>query len=325
VSRPCEACGSPRLAPLLAASGDRGEVGRCADCGLVSVLEPPPPQLLAGLYDDPAEYRRYIAAQRTDGLRRRHAEVLDRLTGLVSRPGRTPALFDVGAGRGDFLDLARRRGFRVAGNELSAAAADLCAATYGIELTVGDLGGVPGAGSFDAVTMWCVLAHVPDPARLLTDTLRLLRPGGVLYLHTPRWCGLDTAGRLAARLSAGRLSQVSDRRVNSAHLRLFGRRSMTALARSCGFEPVAVTPTAAWSLVADAYLDSMGVPGGVRRVAAPALDRLVGRGAGVRNVLDVYLRRPEPLGTAAAGGAAGSGAAGSRSSSSGTAASWSAR
>jgi SAM-dependent methyltransferase len=290
VSRRCEACRSYRLRDLVGTAA--GPVARCADCGLVTVLDPPPAADLAGLYDDPAAYDRYVAAQRTDALAGRHAAVLDRLAGLA--PGRD--LFDVGAGGGDFLELARRRGFTVAGNELSRAAADLCARRHGIELVVGGLEDVPGEGRYDAVTMWCVLAHVPDPRRLLADTLRLLRPGGVLYLHTPRWCGLDAAGLAATRLTGGRLAQVTDRRVNAAHLRLLGVRSMTALARTTGFEPVEVAPAAAWSLVADAYLSSLGVPARARTVLAPALDRLAGSGAGVRNILDVYLRRPVPAG-----------------------------
>lgn len=287
-SRRCEACGSLRLRPLLPASAARGEVARCAGCGLVTVLAPPPAAALAGLYADESDYDRYLAAQRTDALGRRHAAVLDRLRELA--PGRD--LFDVGAGRGDFLDLARRSGFTAAGNELSEAAAARCAETYGIDLVVGDLEDVPGRERFDAVTMWCVLAHVPDPRRLLADTLRLLRPGGVLYLNTPRWCLLDGAGRVATLVSGGRLGQVIDRRVNTAHLRLFDVRSMTAFARGCGFEPVRVTPAAEWSLVSDAYLESLGVPAAARRVAAPLLDRLVASGAGVRNILEVYLRRP---------------------------------
>jgi 2-polyprenyl-3-methyl-5-hydroxy-6-metoxy-1,4-benzoquinol methylase len=39
--------------------------------------------------------------------------------------------------------------------------------------------------SFDVVTMWCVVAHVPDPRALLSDAVRALRPGGVLLLTTP--------------------------------------------------------------------------------------------------------------------------------------------
>jgi SAM-dependent methyltransferase len=40
-------------------------------------------------------------------------------------------------------------------------------------------------GSFDAVTMLDVLEHVPDPQATVLACARILRPGGLLYLHTP--------------------------------------------------------------------------------------------------------------------------------------------
>ncbi len=49
MSRRCEACRSYRLRPLLGSSRERGPVSRCADCGLVTVDDPPP----AGINDDP--------------------------------------------------------------------------------------------------------------------------------------------------------------------------------------------------------------------------------------------------------------------------------
>lgn len=43
--------------------------------------------------------------------------------------------------------------------------------------------------SFDAVTMFDVIEHVPDDAAALSEALRVLRPGGYLLLSTPneRW------------------------------------------------------------------------------------------------------------------------------------------
>lgn len=40
-------------------------------------------------------------------------------------------------------------------------------------------------GYFDAVTMGCVLAHVTNPLKLLSDINRVLKPGGVLVFSSP--------------------------------------------------------------------------------------------------------------------------------------------
>lgn len=44
--------------------------------------------------------------------------------------------------------------------------------------------------SFDAVTMFDVLEHIPDHGRAISEALRVLRPGGYLLVSTPneRWC-----------------------------------------------------------------------------------------------------------------------------------------
>lgn len=45
-------------------------------------------------------------------------------------------------------------------------------------------------GSFDTVVSFQVLEHVPQPARLLDETARVLRPGGALVLTAPHMWGI---------------------------------------------------------------------------------------------------------------------------------------
>jgi SAM-dependent methyltransferase len=66
------------------------------------------------------------------------------------------------------------------------------AALYGVELTPATLheAAYPDA-SFDVVAMFHVLEHVASPKELCRESLRVLRPGGVLCIETPnvdsRW------------------------------------------------------------------------------------------------------------------------------------------
>lgn len=287
----CSACGSGRAAVLHRSARTGHEVARCADCGLVFLLATPDPAELDALYASPAAYRGYLDEQQAVDLRRRRLLVLHRLRELVGSPG-PPRLFDVGAGAGDFLALARDRGFDVGGNEISDPAVEEAARRHGIALHRGDLAALDLDGVYDAVTLWCVLAHVADPGALLGQARRLLRPGGVLYLHTPRWCLIDTAGLAAARVGGPALGRVLDRRLNTAHLRLYRQGTMVAALAAAGLDVVRVQPAVGYSLVTGSYLASLGVPVPLRRAAAAPLDLLIGRGWFVRNILDVYARRP---------------------------------
>jgi 2-polyprenyl-3-methyl-5-hydroxy-6-metoxy-1,4-benzoquinol methylase len=132
----------------------------------------------------------------------------DRLRGLVheirARTGQSdPSILDVGSGRGELLEAARREGVSVAvGLELSRAMI-ASAAEHGLvvlEATAEDYVRDTDR-QFDCVVLAAVLEHVEDPDSLLEASARLLRPGGVVYIDVPRDPNIVTmAARLAAAL-----------------------------------------------------------------------------------------------------------------------------
>lgn len=284
----CEICGAAKVTRVQASLN----VGRCASCGLVSLVTQPSPAEMTALYSSTGDYEQYVAAARADALDRRYAVALDRLSALLAgRPG-AQVLFDVGAGAGAFLERALARGFEVSGNEVSAPAIQLCYDRLGVRLSDRVLEEEPGRDRFDTMTMWCVLAHVGDPREALAAAFRLLKPGGVLYFHTPRWCAIDSAGLGLSRLSRGRLSQITRRRIGPAHMRLYSRSNLARLVTSVGFEVIDLRPKAAYSLQTEAYLRSLNVPRPARRPVARSLDVLIDRDFAPRNVLDAYLCKP---------------------------------
>jgi SAM-dependent methyltransferase len=129
------------------------------------------------------------------------AELGHRAMHLPARKG--GRLLEVGCGTGDLLAGARDLGWSVAGVDFDPAAVAV-ARRRGLDVAEGDLAGQRYAdGSFDAVTMFHVIEHVPDPGALLAECRRVLAPGGRLVVVTPNprsrghrrfgvaWMGLD--------------------------------------------------------------------------------------------------------------------------------------
>ena len=287
----CPACLSEqvRIGPQSRTTGSM--VATCLRCDTHWLGNSASAEEIAQSYDfDHEAYGAYVDAQRHDTLDLAHEEALRRIGEMIQSGGK--ALFDIGAGVGDFLSLARDRGFEPHGNELAPGAITLAKERAGIDLHFGDLSGIEGENLYDAVTMWCVLAHVGQPDELLTHILRVLKPGGVLFLQTPRWSAMDTMALGMSRFSGGRQARVLDRRVNNAHIVLHSKQGLTAQVERAGFDIVDVQALARYSMKTESYLSSLGVPEGLGRIATKGLDQAVDRNIFFRNIFDLYARKP---------------------------------
>jgi spore maturation protein CgeB len=149
---------------------------------------------------------------------------LKRISHYHRLPGKR--LFDVGAATGFFLNLARAEGFDVAGVEPADYAAGI-ARGKGLDVKTGILEqGLLSPESFDVITMWDVIEHVPDPRATMSQVYEALRPGGILAINTPN------SSSLYARVMGLRWHLV----VPPEHLFLFGEPSLRELLKDKGFE-----------------------------------------------------------------------------------------
>jgi 2-polyprenyl-3-methyl-5-hydroxy-6-metoxy-1,4-benzoquinol methylase len=183
----CNVCGASAGARLFTATdyltGERFEVVACARCALAFVNpRPSAPEL--GRYYPPVYYgpRRSIFDAVTMKLRVRRVE---RIHG--GPPGR---VLDVGCGHGGTLRALRARGWQVAGTEFGSRP-DTVPGDLDIRYAPLEASGLP-AGSFDVVTMWHVLEHMPDPQATLREVRRLLAPGGHFLVAVPNFASLQS-------------------------------------------------------------------------------------------------------------------------------------
>lgn len=111
-----------------------------------------------------------------------------KLSWIKSKKGENSRLLDIGAGTGDFLLRAKDKNWKVNGVEPNPKARSL-AAKKGIELFE-NTAEFP-SHSFDVITMWHVLEHVPNLNDQLEELERILKPDGLLVVAVPNFKSWD--------------------------------------------------------------------------------------------------------------------------------------
>lgn len=152
--------------------------------------------------------------------------VLDRLEAPTAM---SPRLLDVGCGNGAGLEAAEGAGFTAHGIDTSAAAVQLCR-ERGLSAELRGVEDSELGDSWDVVTMWDVLEHIPEPFAFVSAIRKRLAPGGLLTIKVPSVSaqGARLAIRFVPRFSVMAL-QVP------AHLNYFSRQSLCLLLESAGF------------------------------------------------------------------------------------------
>jgi len=101
-------------------------------------------------------------------------------------------LLDIGCGKGNFLNAARHDGWSVCGIEPTRRSAEYARKEHGIDVIETGLHESDiAANSFDVVSMWHVLEHLPDPRSVLNEINRILVEGGILIIAVPNIASLQ--------------------------------------------------------------------------------------------------------------------------------------
>lgn len=120
----------------------------------------------------------------------RNARILDLIQDYI----KSGSLLDLGVGTGLFMEIAIQRGFEVSGLDVSDYAIKEVAKRLKIKsnkkLVVSELQSTTfPSQSFDVVNLRHSIEHVKDPAKLLKQVFRVLKPGGMVSIATPNSYG----------------------------------------------------------------------------------------------------------------------------------------
>lgn len=223
----CPACGASVYRTFDLGNGN--VLRRCSACDTVSALR----------YADPAEV--YVdgylfGAAGGFGIDVRQPGFQEYLMGvaaqrlrLIERSTRIRggSLLDVGSGTGEVLMAARDRGWQTQGVEPERTAAEM-ALGRGLDVTISTLeqSGLPEA-SFDVVSAFHVLEHIPDSRGFLRTLARWARPGGYVVVEVPNFASLQR------RTLADRWPDLRP----LEHLVHFTPRTLKATFEAAGLEP----------------------------------------------------------------------------------------
>jgi SAM-dependent methyltransferase len=160
------------------------QVVKCTSCSLVYVNPRPASELTIGSYSDAVDPT--FVAQNQNRIATFRKLMQRVLRKLGENGGERRRLLDIGCAGGAFPAAARDLGFDPVGVEPSRWMADFARRTYGLDVRDGILKpGMFPSGSFDVVTLWDVIEHVPQPHEVLTLAYDLLKPGGLLLVNYP--------------------------------------------------------------------------------------------------------------------------------------------
>jgi 2-polyprenyl-3-methyl-5-hydroxy-6-metoxy-1,4-benzoquinol methylase len=201
------------------------QVVRCRGCTLVYVNPRLDAQVLTGGYSD-AEDPLFVA--QNDARISTFRQTLENILKRLKLSGSGKRLLDVGCAGAAFPVAARNLGFDVVGIEPSRWLADFGRRTYGIDIRQGVLEEETfPKQSFDVVTLWDVIEHLPYPTETLQLIRSLLKPGGMLFVNYP------DISSVVARLMGKRWPFWL-----SVHLLYYTRETMRAQLTRTGFEPL---------------------------------------------------------------------------------------
>lgn len=235
VSVSCPACGESKATDAF--EKFTFTYRRCTQCSTIYMSPRPSPDVMGDYYASSENYEYWAThifpASEASRREKIHKPWLQRVVDFCTAFGVTRGtLLEVGAGFGTFAAVATESGAfsRVVAVEPTPELAQACRdrGVDVIESRIEDI--TDEVADVDVVVSFEVFEHLFDPAELLRQCARLLRPGGMLVLSCPNGEGFDIAMLGAESLA-----------VDPEHVNLFNPGSLGRLLNANGFDTLDVT------------------------------------------------------------------------------------
>lgn len=245
----CPICGDTQTNEFLQAkdyflSKKSFTLKQCANCGFVFTSPRPEDKKLSEYYQSDkylSHHSRGLSPLQLvyQFLRGKNIRSKYRLVSQYSEKG---SILDIGCGTGELLAYFKKLGWNATGIEPDASARKFASEQWALPVhdenqifKIEDL-------TFDIITMWHVLEHVPDPNQRIREIFRMLKSGGQFLAAVPNYLSWDAVhyGPYWAAWDVPR------------HLFHYSESNMIQLAEKHGFKYIKSVP-----MVLDSYYISL--------------------------------------------------------------------
>jgi 2-polyprenyl-3-methyl-5-hydroxy-6-metoxy-1,4-benzoquinol methylase len=211
----CPVCGNSSLSLFLTTKDyfltqSSFTIDQCNSCGFVFTNPIPFLSDLPKYYDSP-EYLSHTANSFgfTSQIYKifRNANIRNKFR-IVNRYAKEKTILDIGCGTGELLHYFQKMGWKVQGVEPNESARKFAQKNYNIPVLNEDSLAEIDEESFDIISMWHVLEHVPDLNGRMIQLKKLVKKEGILIIalpnlnapdaikYGPHWAGLDVPRHL---------------------------------------------------------------------------------------------------------------------------------
>ncbi|NIM90466.1 MAG: methyltransferase domain-containing protein [Candidatus Aminicenantes bacterium] len=228
----CSLCGLNRT-QIIQEAEEPFKVVKCRNCGLVYTNPQPERGLIEEHYQE-EYYREWMEKQ----MEKRIPMWKKRLKEITQYKNKGH-LLDVGCGIGTFLKLAKEEGFGISGTEISEYASRYVKENLRIDVLRGDIEELDfPPESFDVLTMWHTLEHLPNPKAALKEINRILKREGLLVIATPNLNNFIT--RVLYFLAKGKKLKLFSDRAKELHLYHFSIHTLASMLKETGFRIIKI-------------------------------------------------------------------------------------
>jgi 2-polyprenyl-3-methyl-5-hydroxy-6-metoxy-1,4-benzoquinol methylase len=192
----CDLCGSDRKQLLVVENAL--PISRCLDCSLIYVSQRPRREA-----NEDVNY--FVNVDHIHKHTARYEEVFSKYVAEITkmRPERGK-LLDVGCGFGLFMKSAQENGWDVFGVDVSRNATEYAGSSLKLSNVARcEVEHAPyERNSFDCVTLWNVIEHVPSPTSVLRECRTFLKNDGLIVVRVPNVAFVSKIWRLRDALQS---------------------------------------------------------------------------------------------------------------------------